>query len=80
MPSVSDIDSAVQEILAEIKRRKILLDRPVVVALDGGSGAGKSTIAEELNRLPDIAVVPVDDFIRPLSPNLNGRATRWRSG
>jgi para-aminobenzoate synthetase len=68
MRSVSDIDSAEQEILAEIRRIRNMLGRPIVVALDGGSGAGKSTIAEKLERLTDIALVPLDDFYQTVIP------------
>lgn len=42
--------------------------RPIVVALDGGSGAGKSTIAEKLMRLTDAALVPLDDFYQTTIP------------
>lgn len=35
---------------------------PVVVALDGGSGAGKTTLAEKVASHLQAAVVPLDDF------------------
>jgi len=38
------------------------------MALDGGSGAGKTTIAERLMRLAEIAVVPLDDFYQTAIP------------
>jgi para-aminobenzoate synthetase len=44
------------------------LARPVVVALDGGSGSGKSTIAAKLAKLTDIALVPLDDFYQTQVP------------
>jgi para-aminobenzoate synthetase len=36
--------------------------RPVVVALDGGSGAGKSSLAASLAEALDAVIVPQDDF------------------
>ena len=35
---------------------------PILVTLDGGSGAGKSTIASKLSQTLDCVVVPLDDF------------------
>lgn len=35
---------------------------PILVALDGGSGAGKSTIAAQLKSELAVAVIPLDDF------------------
>lgn len=36
--------------------------RPTVIVLDGGSGAGKSTVASWLAQRLDAAVIPLDDF------------------
>src|SRR5205085_4450915 len=44
------------------------LRRPVAVALDGGSGAGKSTIAGRLTRLTSVALVRLDDFYQTAIP------------
>jgi para-aminobenzoate synthetase len=55
-------------ILQEIERLRTKLRRPVVVAIDGGSGAGKTTIAEKLTRLTEIALVPLDDFYQTVIP------------
>lgn len=57
-----------QRILTEIARIRRQLRRPVVVALDGGSGAGKSTIAQRLMRLTDVALVRLDDFYQTVIP------------
>jgi len=47
---------------AEINRKAAHLQRPIVVALDGASGAGKSTVASLLARRLDAALIPLDDF------------------
>lgn len=49
--------------------------RPVVVAVDGPSAAGKSTFAEELlaSTPGDAQVVHVDDFYRPMDPQRRAR-------
>ncbi|HEV2750566.1 MAG TPA: hypothetical protein VGV12_08600 [Gemmatimonadales bacterium] len=57
-----------QRLLTEIQRIGGRLRRPIVVALDGGSGAGKSTIAERLMRLTDVALVRLDDFYQTAIP------------
>jgi len=55
-------------IFQAIERLRTQVRRPVVMALDGGSGAGKTTIAERLMRLAEIAVVPLDDFYQTAIP------------
>src|ERR1051325_3979299 len=62
------MNSPEQKILTEIERLRSKLRRPIVVALDGGSGAGKSTIAERLLRLTDVALVQLDDFYQTAIP------------
>src|SRR6267154_719288 len=62
------MNSPEQKLLTEINRIRGKRRRPIVVALDGGSGAGKSTIAERLMRLTDVALVPLDDFYQTLIP------------
>jgi para-aminobenzoate synthetase len=42
---------------------------PVVIALDGGSGAGKSTIAAMLAKDTDTALIPLDDFFSANIPD-----------
>ncbi len=41
--------------------------------MDGGSGAGKTTIAQKLMRLTEIASVPLDDFYQTVIPE-----SEWR--
>jgi len=62
------MNSPEQKLLPEINRIRLTVRRPIVVALDGGSGAGKSTIAERLMRLSNVALVPLDDFYQTLIP------------
>ena len=57
-----------QVIFQEIEQLRTRLRRPIVVALDGGSGAGKTTIAERLMRLTKIALIPLDDFYQTVIP------------
>jgi para-aminobenzoate synthetase len=56
------LTSACLEIQSAIGQLKSNLGKPIVVALDGGSGAGKSVLASMLNSNPDSVVIPVDDF------------------
>jgi uridine kinase len=44
------------------------VQRPIVVALDGGSGAGKTTIARRLACLTHVATIPLDDFYQTVVP------------
>ena len=67
-PFAKKMQSPEQRILKEIGRIRRQLRRPVVVALDGGSGAGKSTVAERLMRLTDVALVRLDDFYQTVIP------------
>src|SRR5882762_9038856 len=55
-------------IFQKIERLRTKLRRPIVVAVDGGSGAGKTTIAERLMRCTEIALVPLDDFYQTVIP------------
>jgi uridine kinase len=50
--------------IALVRRRT---KRPLLVAIDGHSAAGKSTLARSMAAaLPDVQVVHVDDFYRPM--------------
>jgi uridine kinase len=53
-------------LLAELASRVSALDRPAVVAVDGGDGAGKTTLADELAVLvPGAVRASIDDFHHP---------------
>ena len=58
-PGMAD---ACQRILVEIERLAQKRQSPLLVALDGGSGAAKSTLAAMLQQKIDAVVVPLDDF------------------
>jgi uridine kinase len=49
-------------VVPEVRRVQQRHSRPVVVAVDGGSGAGKSVLARAVGSTLDAAVIPVDDF------------------
>jgi len=57
-----------QIIFQKIEHLRTKVRRPIVVALDGGSGAGKTTIAERLMRLTKVALVRLDDFYQTVIP------------
>jgi len=57
-----------QVIFRELERFRTKMHRPIIVALDGGSGAGKTTIARRFIRLTEVASVPLDDFHQTLIP------------
>jgi uridine kinase len=51
-----------KEIIATIKRLLLSQQGPLVVALDGGSGAGKSILAAVIAEEIEVALIPLDDF------------------
>lgn len=54
------------ELLAELVGLVAGLDRPAVVCLDGGDGAGKTVLADELaERVPAAVRASLDDFHHP---------------
>lgn len=62
--------TAVRQILAAVDRLR-LGDRPAVVALDGRTGAGKSTLAAGLALARPAVVVAGDDFYAPAVAGLD---------
>ncbi len=65
MQRIEAMRSAIQPLLSAH-------DAPLVIALDGGSGSGKSTIADELQRQIDCALIRFDDFYNTTIPE-----TEW---
>lgn len=57
--------NTLQEILADISQRAKQADC-FLIGIDGGGGAGKSTLAKEIaSALPKVQVIHMDDFYKP---------------
>jgi uridine kinase len=67
--STHRLADAAQTILVEIARRTQHRQAPVLIVLDGGSGAGKSTVAAMLRQNIHAVVVPLDDFFAAHIPD-----------
>ena len=67
--STHPLAEAAQTILVEIARRTNHRQAPTLIALDGGSGAGKSTVAAMLGQNIHAVVVPLDDFFAAHIPD-----------
>ena len=61
MPPSHD-DNPCQEIISLIKQKLSRSTSPLVIALDGGSGCGKSTIAKCISEEVNASIIPCDDF------------------
>lgn len=60
---------ACSAVLAAIRRLMAIRHRSIVVALDGGSGAGKSVLASCIAEEVQTALIPVDDFFAANIPD-----------
>lgn len=58
----SAVESICRALQAEILRRSTGKQTPYIVAIDGGSGSGKSTIGAHLALAIAAALIPFDDF------------------
>ena len=63
------------ELFKEINRKISLLDRTLLISIDGPAGAGKTTLATNIaNRFSDCHIIHMDDLYRgwvlTLGPNL----------
>jgi uridine kinase len=72
--STHRLAEAAQTILVEIQRRTQHRQAPVLIVLDGGSGAGKSTVAAMLGQNIHAVVVPLDDFFAVHIPDWQWKA------
>ncbi|MBD3292138.1 MAG: uridine kinase [Armatimonadia bacterium] len=71
-------DRTVRELLGRIRAVRVDGARPRVVAIDGGGGAGKSTLAERLEGADEgVACVRIDDFYRPAPEPRIREETCW---
>lgn len=60
--------NSIDRLIGEIEQFSRRYDRPIVVALDGGSGAGKSTIAKAIQARLGAVIVHLDDFYTTTVP------------
>ena len=72
--STHRLADASQKILVEIARRTQQRQAPVLIVLDGGSGAGKSTVAAMVGQKIHAVVVPLDDFFAAHIPDWQWKA------
>jgi para-aminobenzoate synthetase len=63
------MNETIERIISAIRQLISSSDMPVVVAIDGGSGAGKSTISEMIQAEFDAALVHLDDFYSASIPD-----------
>jgi para-aminobenzoate synthetase len=56
------MQQAADTLLAEIRRRLAGRSRPLLVAIDGPSGSGKSSLAQLISAELGAALIPSDDF------------------
>ena len=63
------LSAGCSEVLSKIKTLNSGRQRPIVIALDGGSGAGKSVLALQIADEVPTALVPVDDFFAANIPD-----------
>jgi uridine kinase len=58
-----------RKIVVQIRGLLARKGTPILIALDGGSGAGKSTIASMIAKELDTALIPLDDFFSANIPD-----------
>ncbi len=59
---LSDSMKSIEETIRIIRDKVRSTNRPVVVGIDGGTGAGKTTIAKQIHEETNSALVHLDDF------------------
>jgi para-aminobenzoate synthetase len=65
MKEYNDISSALKNMEKQIS----LLPKPLIMAIDGGSGSGKTTIAKEIADTFNAIIIPLDDFFSANIPD-----------
>jgi para-aminobenzoate synthetase len=68
MKEYNDISVAIKNMEKQIS----FLPKPLIMAIDGGSGSGKTTIAKEIADSFNAVIIPLDDFFSANIPD-----SRW---
>lgn len=65
-PEKYNLEKGIERIQEKIEELKEKIDRPIIIAVAGGSGSGKtSRVAEKINRLfPDSQILSLDDYYK----------------
>jgi uridine kinase len=71
MAKCSDISKGLDAVIARISSLSSDPMRPIIVAIDGASGAGKSTVSAMLKSKLPATVIPLDDFFAANIPDAN---------
>jgi len=58
-----------RSVIDKIQQQQANLGRSIVVAIDGGSGSGKSSLAALIQNQMDVALIPLDDFFSAHIPD-----------
>jgi uridine kinase len=69
MAKFSDIIKGLDTVIARINSLSSDHIRPIIVAIDGASGAGKSTVSAMLKSKLSATVIPLDDFFSANIPD-----------
>ena len=71
---------AAETIVQEAQRRRTEKARPFLIAIDGGSGSGKSTVASAVAEKLGAVLVPGDDFSQPTYRMRRGHNETFKPG
>ena len=63
------LNEKINTITEEIQRLSSRFLRPIVVAIDGASGSGKTTVAQLLCSKLQAVIIPLDDFFSSNIPD-----------
>ena len=59
----------IEEVKKKIQSKLLKKSSPIIIAIDGASGSGKSTFAKEISLALECTVIPLDDFFSANIPN-----------